>query len=100
MCAMPRPPRTFSTPPGRGAAICTFVGLDGAYKLPEWLERTLVWSFYFTPGEFQENLDFIERHGSDLRQVISEVVPLSRINEAFQRRFEQQDSSLKIVVSM
>jgi len=83
-----------------GAAICTFVGLDGKYDLQEWVERTLIWSFYFTPDEFQENLDFIARHRIDVKQVVSDVIPLSRINEAFQKRFDQQDTSLKIVISM
>ncbi len=83
-----------------GASICTFVGLDGKYDLQEWVERTLIWSFYFTPEEFQENLDFIARHGIDLKQVITDVIPLARINEAFQKRFDQQDTSLKIVISM
>lgn len=83
-----------------GASICTLVGLDGKYDLQEWVERTLVWSFYFTPDEFQENLDFIARHKIDLKRVVSDVIPLSRINEAFEKRFEQQDNSLKIVISM
>jgi threonine dehydrogenase-like Zn-dependent dehydrogenase len=83
-----------------GASICTFVGLDGKYDLQEWIERTLVWSFYFTPEEYQENLDFIARHGIDLKKVVSDVIPLSRINEAFQKRFDEQETSLKIVISM
>ncbi|MEI2999306.1 MAG: zinc-binding dehydrogenase [Victivallis sp.] len=36
----------------KGAGGCTFVGLEGNFNLPEWLERTMVWSFYFTPDEY------------------------------------------------
>lgn len=83
-----------------GATICTFVGLDGAYALPEWHERTLVWSFYFTPDEYAENIAFVQKHRIDVRQVVSDVVPLERIDEAFRKRFDDPAHSLKIVIAM
>lgn len=83
-----------------GASLCTFVGLEGRYELQEWVERTLVWSFYFTPAEYQENLDFIRDHQIDLKKIVSDVFPLERINEAFEKRFDRQNESLKIVIQM
>jgi threonine dehydrogenase-like Zn-dependent dehydrogenase len=83
-----------------GAAICTFVGLDGKYELQEWYERTLIWSFYFTPAEYGENLKFIRDNKIDLRKVVSDVFPLAEINEAFKKRFEKPEESLKIVIQM
>ena len=83
-----------------GASICTFVGLGGHYDLPEWYERTLVWSFYFTSGEYEENANFIREHNIDLRRIVSDVIPLADIQKAFSKRFERQDESLKIVISM
>jgi len=83
-----------------GASICTFVGLDGQYELQEWYERTLVWSFYFTPMEYKENYKFIKDKNIDLKKVVSDVFPLEKINEAFHKRFEQPDKSLKIVITM
>lgn len=83
-----------------GASICTFVGLEGQYELQEWYERTLVWSFYFTPNEYEENLQFIRDNGIDLKQVVTDVFPLEQINEAFAKRFDHQDQSLKIVITM
>jgi threonine dehydrogenase-like Zn-dependent dehydrogenase len=83
-----------------GASICTFVGLDGKYELQEWYERTLVWSFYFTPDEYMENLKFIKDNKIDLKKVVSDVFPLDNINEAFKKRFEKPEDSLKIVIKM
>jgi threonine dehydrogenase-like Zn-dependent dehydrogenase len=83
-----------------GASLCTFVGLEGHYELQEWYERTLVWSFYFTPDEYEENVRFIHEHRIDLKQIVSDVFPLERINEAFAQRFDHQDKSLKIVITM
>ncbi|MDR0931533.1 MAG: alcohol dehydrogenase catalytic domain-containing protein, partial [Victivallales bacterium] len=37
-----------------GGSICTFVGLEGEFNLPEYFERTLVWSFYFNPSEYAD----------------------------------------------
>ena len=83
-----------------GASICTFVGLDGHYQLPEYIERTLVWSFYFTPNEYAENVEFIRSHKIDLGKVVSDVMPLDEIRQAFHKRFECRDESLKIVIAM
>ena len=83
-----------------GASICTFVGLEGQYELQEWYERTLVWSFYFTPTEYTENLKFIKDNKIDLKKIVSDVFPLDNINEAFKKRFEQPEDSLKIVITM
>lgn len=83
-----------------GASICTFVGLDGKYELQEWYERALVWSFYFTPAEYEENLEFIKDNKIDLKKVVSDVFPLTAINEAFKKRLEQPEESLKIVIAM
>jgi threonine dehydrogenase-like Zn-dependent dehydrogenase len=83
-----------------GASICTFVGLDGKYELQEWYERTLVWSFYFTPSEYEENLRFIKNNKIDLKKIVSDVFPLAEINEAFKKRFENPEESLKIVIEM
>jgi len=82
-----------------GASICTFVGLDGKYELQEWFERTMVWSFYFTPAEYTENLAFIKENNIDLTKIVSDVIPLENINQAFQKRFENQEESLKIVIT-
>jgi threonine dehydrogenase-like Zn-dependent dehydrogenase len=68
--------------------------------LQEWYERTLIWSFYFLPSEYQTNLEFLKQHNLDIKQIVSDVFPLEKINEAFTRRFERQDESLKIVVTM
>ncbi|MPN01638.1 Hydroxylamine reductase [bioreactor metagenome] len=84
----------------RGAEICTFVGLNGSYDLPEWQERTLVWSFYFTPGEYAENVKFLKDHGIDLGKVITDTYPLDRINDAFEKRFTDPEHSIKIVITM
>ena len=83
-----------------GASICTFVGLEGHYELQEWYERTLVWSFYFTPTEYPENLKFIIDNKIDLKKIVSDVLPLAEINEAFKKRFEKPEESLKIVIEM
>ena len=83
-----------------GASICTFVGLDGKYELQEWYERTLVWSFYFTPTEYEENLKFIRDNKIDLKKIVSDVFLLVKINEAFKKRFEKPEASLKIVIEM
>ncbi|OGV35579.1 MAG: hypothetical protein A2020_07200 [Lentisphaerae bacterium GWF2_45_14] len=83
-----------------GASICTFVGLDGHYELQEWYERTLVWSFYFTPDEYEENLNFVKDNKIDLKKIVSDIFPLERINEAFMKRFEKPNESLKIVITM
>lgn len=83
-----------------GASICTFVGLDGHYELQEWHERKLVWSFYFTPGEFEENIKFLKENKIDLSPVVSDVFELEKIQEAFVKRFEKQDESLKIIIEM
>ncbi|KKR04721.1 MAG: putative zinc-type alcohol dehydrogenase-like protein [Candidatus Uhrbacteria bacterium GW2011_GWF2_39_13] len=83
-----------------GASICTFTGLDGKYELQEWYERTLVWSFYFMSSEYEENLKFIKEKNIELKSVVSHVYPLEKINEAFKKRFEEQDKSLKIVINM
>lgn len=83
-----------------GAEICTFVGLNGQYELPEYFERTLIWSFYFTPSEYEENIRFIKENNIDLSKIISDVIPFSDIQQAFHKRFDCQDESLKIVVSM
>lgn len=80
--------------------ICTFVGLEGKYEMQEWYERTMIWSFYFLPSEYRQNLEFIQQHKIDLKKTVSDVFPLEKINEAFIRRFEQQDESLKIVITM
>jgi threonine dehydrogenase-like Zn-dependent dehydrogenase len=82
-----------------GASVCTFVGLDGNYELQEWYERTLAWSFYFTPDEYEDNLKFIRDNKIDLSKVVTDVFPLEKINEAFAKRFEDQENSLKIVVT-
>jgi threonine dehydrogenase-like Zn-dependent dehydrogenase len=83
-----------------GASICTYVGLDGKYELQEWYERTLVWSFYFTPDEYKENIKFIKDNKLDLSTIVTDVCPLDKINEAFQKRFDHPESSLKIVIKM
>jgi threonine dehydrogenase-like Zn-dependent dehydrogenase len=83
-----------------GASICTFVGLDGHYELQEYYERTLVWSFYFTPAEYEENLKFIKDRQIDLKKIVSDLFPLDKINEAFKKRFENPEESLKIVITM
>ena len=83
-----------------GASICTFVGLNGHYQMEEYVERTLVWSFYFTPNEYEENMKFIRDHKIDLKQVVTDVVPIDQINEGFLKRFDHQDTSLKVVISM
>ncbi len=83
-----------------GASICTFVGLDGKYELQEWYERTFVWSFYFTPTEYEENLKFVRDNNIDLKSLISDVYPLEKINEAFIKRFDKPEDSLKIVITM
>jgi len=80
--------------------ICTFVGLNGQYSMPEYVERSMIWSFYFTPNEFEENMKFIRDHHIDLGKVVTDVVPLDRINEGFLKRFEKQSESLKVVISM
>lgn len=82
-----------------GASICTFVGLNGQYELQEWYERILVWSFYFTPEEYADNLKFIRENNIDLKMVVSDVFPLTEISEAFKKRFEQPEESLKIVIT-
>jgi threonine dehydrogenase-like Zn-dependent dehydrogenase len=83
-----------------GASICTFVGLEGQYELQEWYERKLVWSFYFTPNEYEENIKFLKDKNIDLAPVISDVFELEKIQEAFEKRFEKQDESLKIIIHM
>jgi threonine dehydrogenase-like Zn-dependent dehydrogenase len=83
-----------------GGSICTFVGLEGQYELQEWYERTLVWSFYFTPSEYEENIKFLSENNIDLSLIVSDVFGLKDIQEAFEKRFEKQDESLKIVVKM
>ena len=85
-----------------GGTICTFVGLNGqsAINMPEYMERSLVWSFYFTPNEFEDNMKFIRDHHIDLSRIITDVVPLDRINEGFLKRFDHQNESLKVVISM
>ena len=83
-----------------GASICTFVGLAGHYELQEWYERTLVWSFYFTPGEYEKNVEFVRKHNIDLSKIVSDVIPLEKINDAFAKRFDKQAESLKIVVEI
>jgi len=82
-----------------GASICTFVGLDGQYELQEWYERTLVWSFYFTPNEYEDNLKFIRDYKIDLKKVVTDTFSLENINDAFKKRFEKPDESLKIVIT-
>ena len=84
----------------KGAGICTFVGLEGNFNLPEWLERTMVWSFYFTPDEYADNVRFLQEHRIDLRRVVSDVFPLDRIGEAFAKRFADREHSTKIVITM
>jgi len=83
-----------------GASICTFVGLEGQYAMQEWYERTLVWSFYFTPDEYPENIKFLKDKNIDLKKIISHVVPLEQINDAFSKRFDKPEESLKIVITM
>jgi len=82
-----------------GGSICTLTGLDGQYQLGEWVERTLVWSFYFLPSEYKENVAIAKRHHAELKRTVSGVFPLARINEAFASRFDAQDKSIKIVVT-
>jgi threonine dehydrogenase-like Zn-dependent dehydrogenase len=82
------------------AEICTFVGLDGQYTLPEYYERTLVWSFYFNPPEYPENLSFLKEGNIDLKPLVSHTFPLEKIQEAFRMRFEQPALSNKIVITM
>ncbi len=81
------------------ATICTFVGLNGSFDLPEWWERSLVWSFYFNPGEYEPNLEFLRTHRIDLRPVVSDVTPFAEINSAFAKRFEHPEASLKVVIN-
>ncbi len=83
-----------------GASVCTFVGIEGEHDLPEWYERTLVWSFYFTPSEYGANLKFIIDNNIDLKKIISDVFPLEKINDAFLKRFQYPEKSLKIIVKM
>jgi len=78
--------------------VCTFVGLEGNYAMQEWFERTLIWSFYFQPSEYELNIDFIRKHKIDLKRLVSAVYPLEKINEAFIDRFDNQAKSLKIVI--
>ena len=86
--------------PVKGGAICTYVGLEGKFNLPEWMERGLAWSFCFTPAEYSENIRFIAEHKIDLRQAVSDVFPLDEINAAFEKRFTDPEHSTKIVISM
>jgi threonine dehydrogenase-like Zn-dependent dehydrogenase len=81
-----------------GADICTYAGLEGTYNLRENFERNLVWSFYFTPAEYEKNLKFIKDQRIKISEVISDVYPLDKINDAFTKRFEQQENSLKVVI--
>ena len=83
-----------------GSSICTFVGLGGSYQLGEYFERSLIWSFYFTPDEFAQNVEFLRGTGIDLRQCVSHIFPLEKIQEAFEMRFEHQELSTKIVITM
>ena len=82
--------------------ICSFVGLNGQapINMPEYMERTLVWSFYFTPNEYEDNMKFIRDHHIDLSKIVTHIVPLDRINEGFLKRFDYQSQSLKVVISM
>jgi threonine dehydrogenase-like Zn-dependent dehydrogenase len=98
-----RPPKAtadafFST--REGAALCTLVGIEGHYALQEWVERTLVWSFYFTPGEYAGNIAFLREHAVDVSRIVSDVFPLDRAQEAFVQRFDHQDRTLKTVIVM
>lgn len=83
-----------------GGEICTYVGLDGQYELPEWVERTLVWSFYFTPNEYEENVRFVKENDLDLKAVVTNTYPLDQIGDAFRERFERPEESLKIVITI
>lgn len=83
-----------------GASLCTFVGLEGSFNLPEWYERNLVWSFYFLPEEYEDNIQSVRSAKTDIAKVISHRIPLEDINEAFRLRFECQDESSKIVITM
>jgi threonine dehydrogenase-like Zn-dependent dehydrogenase len=83
-----------------GASICTFVGLEGQYAMQEWYERNMIWSFYFTPDEYTENIKFLKDKNIDLKKIISHLIPLKNINDAFRKRFEQPENSLKIVITM
>ena len=82
--------------------VCSFVGLNGqaAINIPEYVERTLVWSFYFTPNEYEENMKFIRDNQIDLSKIVTDIVPFDRINEGFLKRFDYQSQSLKVVISM
>lgn len=82
--------------------VCSFVGLNGQapINMPEYIERSLVWSFYFTPNEYEENMKFIRDHHIDLSKIVTDIVPLDRINEGFLKRFDYQSQSLKVVISM
>lgn len=83
-----------------GGALCTFAGLDGEYHLREYVERTLVWSYYFTPAEYYENLTFLRENKINTRQIVSHTFPLDKIQEAFEMRFAHPESSNKIVITM
>jgi len=82
------------------APVCTFVGLEGSYQMQEWFERTLVWSFYFNPEEYEMNLKFVKENNIDLKKLVSDTFTLDAINDAFVHRFKHQDKSLKIVITM
>lgn len=60
----------------------------------------MVWSFYFTPDEYADNVRFLQEHRIDLRRVVSDVFPLDRIGEAFAKRFADREHSTKIVITM
>ncbi len=83
-----------------GGALCTFAGLNGEYCLREFVERTLVWSYYFTPAEYYENLTFLQKYKINPRQIVSHTFPLDSIQDAFEMRFAHPESSNKIVITM
>ena len=85
-----------------GGTFCSFFGLNGqaSINMPEYMERTLVWSFYFTPNEYEDNIKFIRDHHIDLSKIVTDIVPLDRINEGFLKRFDYQSQTLKVVISM
>ncbi len=69
-------------------------------RLDWWHERRLTGAGYFTKPEYYENLQLVESGRLPLEPLISHVLPLEQIEEAFKLRFETPQQSLKIVITM
>ena len=74
--------------------------VTGPEKLDWWHERRVTGAGYFTKPEYAENLRLIESGRIPLQPLVSHVLPLDRIDEAFRLRFDTPDQSLKVVITM